>query len=132
MSLRRFAYAAVGCALLGAGAAFAAVGDTEAGIDFRKQVVLTPAETQAQAKDYYKKMQETQRRILQLEAKAKKDKDMVKLNCVSDKLVQVKGHMTVTDQSMATLSLNISQGDDTARQHQFTRITILYQKVVTL
>ena len=57
---------------------------------------------------------------------------MVKLNCVNDKLTQLKGHMIVTNESMSTLSLDIAKGDDAARQHEFTRITILYQKVVTL
>jgi hypothetical protein len=134
MNRRRFTYAAVLCALMGATVAFAAVGDTasDAGIDFRKSIVLTPQETVAQSKDYYKKMQETQRRIQQLESKAKKDKDMVKLNCVADKLTQVKGHMTVADQSMSSLAATIARSDDAARQHEFTRITILYQKIVTL
>jgi len=133
MSRRRIAIAAVSLALAGASAAFAAVGDGEdVGLDFRKSITLSPSETLAQSRDYYKKMQETQRRVLQLQSKAKKDKDMVKLNCVNDKLTQLKGHMTVTDQSMSSLSLDVAKGDDTARQHEFTRITILYQKVVTL
>ncbi|MGZ5252303.1 MAG: hypothetical protein ACXWCE_18950, partial [Caldimonas sp.] len=119
-------------ALIGATAAYAAVDSTDVGIDFRKSITLSPQETQAQAKDYYKKMLETQRRVTQLQAKAKKDKDMVKLNCVNDKLMQVQGHMKVTDQSMGTLALDVAKSDDTARQHEFTRITILYQKVVTL
>jgi hypothetical protein len=57
---------------------------------------------------------------------------MVKLNCVNDKLTQLNGHLTVSDQAMSSLSLDIAKGDDTARQHEFTRMTILYQKVVTL
>jgi len=133
MGPRRTRIAAVVLALIGATAAFAAVGEaTDVGIDFRKTIALSPQETQAQARDYYKKMQETQRRVTQLQAKAKKDKDMVKLNCVNDKLTQLKGHMTVTDQSMSSLSIDIAKRDDTSRQHEFTRITILYQKVVTL
>jgi hypothetical protein len=133
MVLRRTSIAAVSLALIGASAAFAAVGDVgDVGIDFSKTITLSPQETQAQARDYYKKMQDTQRRVTQLQAKAKKDKDMVKLNCVNDKLVQLNGHMTVSDQSMSTLAIDIAKRDDTARQHEFTRLTILYQKVVTL
>ncbi len=132
MGLRRTSIAVVSFALIGATAAFAAVGDSDVGIDFRKSIMLSPQETVAQSRDYYKKMQETLRRVQQLQAKAKKDKDMVKLNCVNDKLTQLAGHMKVTDQSMSTLTLDVAKGDDTARQHEFTRITILYQKVVTL
>lgn len=117
---------------MGAGAALAATSDDSAGIDFRKNITLTPQETLTQSKDYIKKMQETEKRILQLQGKARKDKDMVKLNCVGDKLTQVRGHLTVTDQSLQSLNTAISRGDDAARQHEFTRVTILYQKVATL
>ena len=41
--------------------------------------------------------------------------------------------MTVTDQSMAALNSDVASAATTPRaQHEFTRITILYQKVVTL
>lgn len=131
MKLRRWSFAVV-VALLGGTAALASTEATDVSIDFRKSSTLTPQETLAQSKDYYKKMQETQRRVLQLQTKAKKDKDMVKLNCVNDKLTQLQSHMKVTDQSMSSLNLDIAKNDDTARGHEFTRITILYQKVVTL
>ena len=133
MTLRRLTYAAGMCALLGATAALAASSEaTDAGIDFRKGIVLTPQETLAQSKELYKKMQETHRRIGQLKTKAQKDKDMVKLNCVNDKLTQANGHMAVADQSMTSLAGDIARSDDPARQHEFTRITILHQKVSTL
>jgi preprotein translocase subunit SecF len=131
MRLRRWSFAVV-IALLGGTAALASTDAADVGIDFRKSITLTPQETLTQSKDYYKKMQETQRRVLSLQTKAMKDKDMVKLNCVNDKLTQLQGHMKVTDQSMSSLTLDIAKSDDTARQHEFTRITILYQKVVTL
>jgi preprotein translocase subunit SecF len=123
---------AVVIALLGGTAALASTDTTDVGLDFRKSITLSPQETLTQSKDYYKKMQETQRRVQSLQTKAKKDKDMVKLNCVNDKLAQLQGHMKVTDQSMSSLQLAMAKSDDTARQHEFTRVTILYQKVVTL
>jgi hypothetical protein len=133
MSLRRWPFAVAISALLGAGAAFAATADDgAAGIDFRKNITLTPQETLAQSKDYLSKMRDTEKRILSLQTHAAKEKDMVKLNCVGDKLTQVRGHLTVTDQSMQGMNTAISRGDDGARQHEFTRVTILYQKVATL
>ena len=134
MSLSRWPTAVVLSALFGAGAAFAATADdaNNAGIDFRKSISLSPQETLAQSKDYAAKMRETEKRILGLQSRAAKDRDMVKLNCVGDKLTQVRGHMTVTDQSLQTMNAAIGKGDDNARQHEFTRVTILYQKVATL
>jgi hypothetical protein len=134
MSLRRWPFAVVLSALLGAGAAFAATAEdgSNAGIDFRKNISLGPQETVAQSKDYFVKMRDTEKRILSLQSRAAKDRDMVKLNCVGDKLIQVRGHLTVTDQSLQNMNTAVSRGDDGARQHEFTRVTILYQKVVTL
>lgn len=133
MTVRRWILGAACVALMGATAAFAAVPDGDAGnIDLRKAITMSPQDTLAQAREYYKKMRETQREVLQLQGKAKKDRDMVKLNCVNDKLTQLKGHMAVTDQSLTSLDADIAKGDDAARQHEFTRITILFQKVVTL
>jgi hypothetical protein len=132
MTLRRLGSSAAVIALLGTTAFAASNDDPNVGIDFRKNVNLTPQETLTQSKDYYKKMQDVQKRVLLLQAKAKKDKDVVKLNCVNDKLTQMRGHQVVTDQSMTALNTALTRGDDQARLHEFTRLSILYQKVVTL
>jgi hypothetical protein len=128
-------YLTIGCSiLLGITAAYAA-GEAPAGgvaIDFRKNISLTPQETLNQSREYYTTMQETQRRIDQLAAKARRDRDVVKLNCVNDKGAQVRGHIAVTEEAMKSLNDTIARRDDAGRQHVFTRITILYQKVVIL
>ncbi|HZS38115.1 MAG TPA: hypothetical protein VFF06_14860 [Polyangia bacterium] len=93
---------------------------------------LTGAEQVTQAHDYLTKMQDTQKRIIGLQDQAKKKKDVLKLNCVNDKLVLTKGHMAVADQSMTALNTAASRGDDGARSHEYTRLTILYQKVIVL
>ncbi|MFM9469817.1 hypothetical protein ACKI1K_44555, partial [Streptomyces scabiei] len=70
--------------------------------------------------------------IVQLQELAKKQKDIIKLNCTNDKLLQVKGHLALTDQAMANLNEAMAKADDDARKHEFTRVTILYQKVLVL
>ena len=140
MNLRRVQHhwlkAAAILACFGATVAFAADGDpqaaTQADIGFRQNVKLTPQETAAQSRDYYKKMLEIRSRVAKLIDKSKKDRDIVKLNCLSDKLTQVNGHITVTDQSMTQLGGALARSDEPASQHEFTRITILFQKVNTL
>jgi hypothetical protein len=133
MTLRRWTYAVATLAMTAATGAFAASGDSsEAGITFEKRVVLTPEETVAQSRDYMKKMLAVQARVNALDNKAKKDRDMVKLNCVSDKRTQVTGHMTVANQTTGSIEQAIQQNDNGKRQHEFTRLTILFQKVTTL
>lgn len=130
MSVRRGPRVLVLLACLGAGAAYAASGGSDASVDFRKSVTLTPAETAAQTKEYFKRMQDAEKHILVMQARAKRDKDMVKLNCVGDKLSQVRGHISVANTSVKLITGGVN--DDGARQHEFTRMTILFQKVSTL
>jgi hypothetical protein len=120
-------------ALLGAGVALAAgtsPGDT--GVDLRRASELSPADTVKEARTYKVKMGDTKARIDKLLDRARKQKDVIKINCLGDKSTQVKGHIAVADQSMASLDTAISRSDDGARQHEFMRLSILYQKVVVL
>ncbi len=125
---RRAGFALVPIGLLLAGAAFAQ-NDAPAQSDKRQ---LSAGETASQARDYMGKMTDTQSRVIKLQDAAKKKKDVLKLTCVDDKLVQVRGHLAVANQSMTSLTGAISRGDDGARAHEFTRMTILYQKVLVL
>jgi len=116
--------------LLCASAAFAAPGIVP--IQAPAGNTLTPSETLAQSKDFINKMQDSVRRIAQLQELARKQKDIIKLNCTNDKMLQVKGHLTVGDQAMTSLQEAMAKNDDDARQHEYTRVTILYQKVLVL
>jgi hypothetical protein len=119
--------------LLSAGVAMAAgamAGD--ASVDLRKAEQLSPSETVKQAREYKQKMTDTSGRIDRLLDKAKKQKDVIKINCLQDKSTKVKGHIAVADQSMTTMNTAVSRSDDGARQHEFLRLTILVQKVIVL
>lgn len=107
-------------------------GEQSADLPFAKDAKLTPQETLDQSKTYVTKMQGILSGMLKLQDEAQKTKDVIKLNCINDKIEQVRGHMAVTDKSMGALGDAIAKGDDGARQHEFTRITILYQKVEVL
>jgi hypothetical protein len=93
---------------------------------------LTPSETLAQAKEYVSKMQDSLRSIVQLQEVAKKRKDIIRLNCVNDKLLQTKGLLTLSDGAMGNLNEAVAKNDENGRAHEYTRLTILYQKVLVL
>ena len=112
---------------LAAGAAFAQ--DTETPPATRK---LSSAEMASQSRDYMTKMQATQTQVQKLSDDAKKKKDVLKLNCVNDKLVQVKGHISVANQSLETFNGAVARGDEGVEQHQYQRLSIIYQKVLVL
>lgn len=93
---------------------------------------LSAQGTLTQAKDYQSKMQDSLRTVVQLQDMSKKQKDIIKLNCVNDKLIQLKGNIAVGDQALSSLNEAVAKNDDGGRVQEYTRITILYQKVLLL
>jgi hypothetical protein len=77
-------------------------------------------------------MRNIQRRVTDLARKARDDKDLIKLNCVNDKLLQVKGHLRIAEDIKQQLQVAAAQGDAGARDHQFSKLTIIYQRVTVL
>src|SRR3954447_10516083 len=82
---------------------------------------LGPQEMTQQAADYMGKMNGVEARVVKLQDQARAKKDVIKLNCVSDKMVQIKGHKAVADQSMNGLQSAVGRNDTPAREHEFTR-----------
>ena len=63
---------------------------------------------------------------------ARKQKDVIRLNCVMDKLVQVKVNMNIADQALQKLQEAVARRDEGGSLHEYTRITIVNQKVQVL
>jgi hypothetical protein len=63
---------------------------------------------------------------------AKSDKDVIRLNCLLDKLTQVKVNGTMMDQALQRLQEAVSRRDEGAQLHVYTRITIINQKAQVL
>jgi len=122
--------------LLVAGAALAAPPDDKGQgaveVPFSKQARLSPQEQLTQAREYMLKMDAIAERVTKMKAAAQQEKDVIKLNCVDDKLMQIKGRIAVANKSMRELNDAVSRGDDGARQHEFSRLTILHSTVETL
>jgi hypothetical protein len=93
---------------------------------------LSPQETLTQAREFNTKIADTLSKVSRLSSEAQKKKDAIKLNCVNDKLVQIRGHVAITEQTMTALNEAMARGNEGERQHEFTRMTILYQKVTVL
>jgi hypothetical protein len=103
-----------------------------ADLSVKQRPTLTPAEMVNQSKDYFKGMGDVLKRIQTLQDQAKKQKDIIRLNCVTDKLVQARVNINIAEQSMATMQESIARNDEGAETHEFTRITIVNQKVTVL
>jgi hypothetical protein len=126
----------VACALAMHGGAGAATGTTpppsQADIGVKQRSTLTPQDMIKAGNDYFKNMNETVKRITDLQTQSKRQKDIIRLNCVTDKLVQAKVNITIGEQAMASLQESIARADEGGRTHEFTRLTIVNQKVQVL
>ena len=85
-----------------------------------------------QSREYAKNMGEVLKRIQVLQDQAKREKDIIRLNCVTDKVVQVRVNISIAEQSMASLQEAVTRADEGERTHEFTRLTIVNQKVLVL
>jgi hypothetical protein len=110
----------------------ATAGAGQVDLSVKQKPMLTPDEMVAQGKEYFRAMNDVLKRVQSLQDQSKRQKDIIRLNCVTDKLVQVKVNLNISEQSMAGLQESISRADEGGRTHEFTRLTIINQKVLVL
>ena len=63
---------------------------------------------------------------------ARNSKDVVKLNCVNEKLTQVKGLLRISEQADVSLQENVARHEASGADHEFTKVSIARQKVEQL
>ncbi|HEY0711194.1 MAG TPA: hypothetical protein VGF45_00850 [Polyangia bacterium] len=112
----------------------AAPGAPPAGIDLRvpQRSNLTPQEMQQAATEYRGRIGGVVKRIETLLTEAREQRDIIRINCLTDKLVQVRASSGVSDKSFATMQEAIARGDQGSSLHEFTRITIINQNIQVL
>src|SRR5688572_16129990 len=108
--------------------------DDEAGatIASEQQAKLTPPEMQQKSREYEEQNRGHLRHVEQLRMTARKQKDVIKLNCVNDKYLQIKALLNIVDAANVNLEVAIMGKDEDARYHEFTKITISSEKVRAL
>jgi len=111
-----------------------AAGADAAGVDIsvKQRPTLRPEEMQTQGREYFRTMNDVLKHIQTLQETARRQKDIIKLNCVTDKLVQTKVNINISEQAMNSMNEDIARNDEGGRTHEFTRLTIVNQKVTML
>ncbi|HUH03800.1 MAG TPA: hypothetical protein VML75_17515 [Kofleriaceae bacterium] len=93
---------------------------------------LTPREMTQKSDELIEEMKGTLRRVLTLQSAARKTKDIIKLNCVNDKLLQVKQLLNISEASRNNMTEAIASNDEGGRYHQFSQVTVASDKTRTL
>jgi hypothetical protein len=85
-----------------------------------------------QGREYRTNMDRVLAELQTMVEQSRKQKDVIRLNCVMDKLAQVKVSMNIADEAIQKLQEGVSRNDDGSSFHEYTRITIVNQKVQVL
>jgi hypothetical protein len=100
----------------------------EVEVPMKARANISPAEMTQQAKTYIGKMNDTVKYMEQLQEVARREKDVIKLNCVNDKQLQLKQLLNIADKAQNNMQEAIARGDEDARYHELGRVTIAYQQ----
>jgi hypothetical protein len=85
-----------------------------------------------QGQEYRQQIQGITFQIQSQSEQAKRDKDVIRLNCLLDKLTQVRVNSSILDQALQALQEAVSRRDEGAQLHEYTRVTIINQKAQVL
>jgi hypothetical protein len=97
-----------------------------------RRAALSPQDMLNQGREYRAKMNEVVGRVQSRVEAARKQKDIIRVNCLLDKLAQVRGNLNIADQALQALSEAIGRADEGSSLHEYTRLTIVQQKVQVL
>jgi hypothetical protein len=70
--------------------------------------------------------------VLQRVGDARKERDLVKLNCLNEKLTQIKALLRIGEQSYIALQEAVARAVETSAQHEFAKMQIAKQRVQQL
>lgn len=93
---------------------------------------LTPNDQRARVQQTVQRMRELAGQVDKLSAQARSERDIVKLNCVNEKLAQVRGLLRVSEQAEGDLREAQARRDDDGAQHATTKAQIAAGKVAQL
>ncbi len=82
--------------------------------------------------DGLSRMRQVLKDVLGKLEEARNTKDVVKLNCVNEKLTQIKGFLRVSEQADVALQEAVAKRESSSAEHEFTKVTIARQKVEQL
>ena len=101
-------------------------------IDFGKASKLSDAEKIENASTYLGEMKDVLSAVLELLKDARDEKDVIKLNCINEKLTSIKGLIRISEQADITLQAAVAQGERDTATHEFHTIAISHQKIKIL
>ncbi len=101
-------------------------------LKFEDDNKLSDSEKEARSSAEIQKMREVLKIVLGMLEQARNSKDVVRLNCVNEKLTQVKGFIRIAEQSDVALQEDVAKKEPSSANHEFTKIEVAAQRVAQL
>jgi hypothetical protein len=89
---------------------------------------LSPREMATETKRLLGEMEGYHVRVLQLQGSARKAKDVIKLNCVNEKLLAVKQLLNIAEVAQNDLTEAIAGGDRDGSVHQYSQVKLAHER----
>jgi hypothetical protein len=86
-------------------------------------------EMEAQAEGMIEKMRSTRNYVQNLLEQARKDKDIIKITCLNDKLTQINVSIRTFEDRLVSLRTAVKVGDAEAVNHEYKILAVLDEKV---
>ncbi|MCX7958577.1 MAG: hypothetical protein N3B13_05970 [Deltaproteobacteria bacterium] len=93
---------------------------------------LSDKEMLSKSQENLKKMRNIYKDILSLLEEARKEKDVVKINCINENLTAIKALLKIAEQADVALQEAVIKKDEIVAQHEFEKVEIAYQKAKSL
>ena len=101
-------------------------------LKFEDDNKLSDSDKEARSSAEIQKMREVLKIVLGMLEQARNSKDVVRLNCVNEKLTQVKGFIRIAEQSDVALQEDVAKKEPASANHEFTKIEVAAQRVAQL
>ena len=136
MRTRWFGYTSAALALAAglsvAGPAFTQDGAPPSEVGASTKAALTAEQQLSQATSIQKRGQALADRLSKMLDEARTEKDIMRANCVNRKLTETNANVRNVDQRARALKEAANSGDQSRRNHEFTVLSVLSQKLDSL
>lgn len=93
---------------------------------------LPDAEKLKRASIMVNEMKQTLGHVVKLLAEAREEKDVIKLNCINEKLTSIKGLIRIAEQAEMALQEAVGRAEKDSSMHEYHKISISHQKIKVL
>ncbi|NMB76088.1 MAG: hypothetical protein GYA21_13285 [Myxococcales bacterium] len=100
--------------------------------EFERAAALPDAEKIERSAQYLAEMKQILGTVLKLLKEARDEKDVIKVNCVNEKLTSIKGLMRISEQADMALQEAVAKGESDTSAHEFHKLVISHQKIKIL